>query len=209
MHLSGCWIVDEEAARHDGAGIMAILFLGDGLMIFLDLIDLLEQGLVTRRRVNTYWLEGDRMFVTAPRHPGGVIFEQDWELTSGNILFLQIGPDWVPFHPTTPADLADRGFNSHQVYGLIYLGSQLKEPFHEAPPYLRRVRVATRRGWGPRARKYLMALIDRPKLLLTAAVLAIVLSSGLLTRLSRQAQIDACFDRGGEWNYVNRICVTP
>lgn len=119
MHLSGCWIVDEEAARRAGAGVMAILFLGDGLMIFLDLIDLQKKGFLTERRVNSYWLEGDRMFVTAPRHPGGTIFEQDWELTSGNVLFLQIGPDWVPFHPTTPADLIGRGFDSFHVNGLI------------------------------------------------------------------------------------------
>jgi len=50
-----------------------------------------------------------------------------------------------------------------------------------------------------------VALIHPPKLLLTAAVLAMALGGSSLIWPSRQAQIDACLDSGGRWNDL--ICV--
>lgn len=139
MHLSGCWLVDEDAAACDGAGLMAVLFQGTALMIFLDLVRVSEGPPVTRRRFNTYWLDGSRMYVATTRHPGDAIFEEAWELTSDNVLFLQIGPDWVPFHPTTIEGLVDRGFSRSTIEGLLAVGHMVKEFFHESPPCLRAV----------------------------------------------------------------------
>jgi hypothetical protein len=137
MNFSGCWLVDEETAKQDGAGVMAILFLGKALMIYLDLVELPERTPVTESRINTYWLEGERMFVATTRHPKDTIFEEAWELTSDDILFLQIGPDWVPFHPVTIEELVDRGFNRQKIEGFVDVGGMVHESFHEGPPYLR------------------------------------------------------------------------
>ncbi|GIK95793.1 MAG: hypothetical protein BroJett029_00020 [Alphaproteobacteria bacterium] len=139
MHLSGCWLVDEDAAACDGARLMAILFLGTALMIFLDLVRVSEGPPVTERRFNTYWLDGARMFVATTRHPGDTMFEEAWELTSDNVLFLQIGPDWVPFHPSTIEGLVDRGFSRSNIESLVTVGEMVKEFFHEGPPYLRAI----------------------------------------------------------------------
>jgi hypothetical protein len=139
LHLSGCWLVDEETAKADGAAVLAIMFLGDGLMIFFHLFEAQGQPPATETRINTYWLDGERMFVATPPWREDHVWEQRWELTDRNALFLGIGRDWVPFHPSTIERLLARGFERYQIEKFLALAEMTKEYFYEEPPFLRPV----------------------------------------------------------------------
>lgn len=131
--------MDEEVAKADGAAVLAVIFLGDGFMIFFHLHEAPGQSPQTESRINTYWLEGDRMFVATRPWREDVIWEQHWELTDGNVLFLGIGRDWVPLYPSTIERLLARGFSRSEIGKFLYLGRMTREHFYEGPPFLRPV----------------------------------------------------------------------